>query len=53
LANLDNFYGEISTALNGSYMIAAARTSIQDLTTTAEDLAKKWSVGIYIAKKTL
>jgi len=51
-ANYDTVFAEISAALDDR-MIATTSTSPKEHNTTAEQLARKWNVGLEIAKKTL
>jgi hypothetical protein len=49
----NTIYGDISPAFDDTRFISATSTSDRGLNTTAEDIARKWSVGLDVAKKTI
>jgi len=49
----DTDFEQISSALDDRYFIAATTTTSRLASTNADDLAKKWCIGIETAKKTL
>jgi hypothetical protein len=51
--NYATIYSDISSAFDDNRFIAMATTSNRGLNTTAKDIAKKWNVGLDLAKKTL